>query len=167
MEEERGMEEQREEEERGMEEQREEAARMLQRNWLRHREKDTVMLQSAMRAHLLRHTQLHTQSVQSEPSSDVISPVEEEMEVAMTLIQSVFRGHLARTGLGTESSTVPSQGNNVPVPLPRRNFPTPSAQLEVHHPPTAEVATTMDSDDSDDIIVSPSRPLRRREELLT
>ncbi|XP_046897855.1 IQ domain-containing protein E [Hypomesus transpacificus] len=29
------------------------------------------------------------------------------------------------------------------------------------------VATTMDSDDSDDIIVSPSRPLRRREELLT
>lgn len=42
----------------------------------------------------------------------------------------------------------------------------PAGQTELHCTGESGGATAVDSDDSDDIIVSPSRPLRSREVLL-
>ncbi|XP_071246237.1 IQ domain-containing protein E isoform X1 [Salvelinus alpinus] len=198
-------------------EEKERAARVIQREWLEHRERDTVFVQSAIRGHLLRQSQIahlqdtHTSNLskngQSQRGSDVTSCVEDEELVAVTLIQSVFRGHLTRSALMTESSESPAPPPCGPTPAPRRvpsvpSIHTPSntalpgsdvdedvrelseedpwpvsntlsnrrrltpAQLQLHPPPDSKVAKAMDSEDSDDdIIVSPSRLVGRREEI--
>ncbi|KAM9491916.1 LOW QUALITY PROTEIN: IQ domain-containing protein E [Salvelinus alpinus] len=198
-------------------EEKERAARVIQREWLEHRERDTVFVQSAIRGHLLRQSQIahlqdtHTSTLskngQSQRGSDVTSCVEDEELVAVTLIQSVFRGHLTRSALMTESSESPAPPPCGPTPAPRRvpsvpSIHTPSntalpgsdvdedvrelseedpwpvsntlsnrrrltpAQLQLHPPPDSKVAKAMDSEDSDDdIIVSPSRLVGRREEI--
>ncbi|XP_071765465.2 IQ domain-containing protein E [Centroberyx gerrardi] len=192
---------------------REKAARTIQTNWREHRDRDVVMVQSALRGHLLRETQLkHLQkdtqnkATVAKNRSDVASSADGELDaVALTMIQSAFRGHLARCGLATESSesSVPSPLGNLPTLAPRRapSTYTPSrtgpvslhsndekegeeedpwpgssthssrikltpAQMELHHPADSGGATAVDSDDSDDIIVSPSRPLRTREDII-
>ncbi|TKS68532.1 IQ domain-containing protein E [Collichthys lucidus] len=89
---------------------REKAALVIQTNWREHRNRDIVMLQSALRGHLLRESQLKdllkdTQNKTAEATnrSDVASSVEGEPDVvALTMIQSVFRGHLARCSLAIE-----------------------------------------------------------------
>ncbi|XP_071246240.1 IQ domain-containing protein E isoform X3 [Salvelinus alpinus] len=166
-------------------EEKERAARVIQREWLEHRERNG----------------------QSQRGSDVTSCVEDEELVAVTLIQSVFRGHLTRSALMTESSESPAPPPCGPTPAPRRvpsvpSIHTPSntalpgsdvdedvrelseedpwpvsntlsnrrrltpAQLQLHPPPDSKVAKAMDSEDSDDdIIVSPSRLVGRREEI--
>ncbi|XP_055770886.1 IQ domain-containing protein E-like isoform X4 [Salvelinus fontinalis] len=207
-------------------EEKEKAARVIQREWLEHRERDTVFVQSAIRGHLLRQSQIahlqdtHTSTLskngQSQRGSDVTSCVEDEDLVAVTLIQSVFRGHLTRSALMTESSESPAPPPWGPTPAPPPCGPTPAprrvpsvpsthtpsntalpgsdvdedvtelseedpwpvsntlsnrrrltpAQLQLHPPPDSKVAKAMDSEDSDDdIIVSPSRLLGRREEI--
>ncbi|KAE8300460.1 IQ domain-containing protein E [Larimichthys crocea] len=190
---------------------REEAALVIQTNWREHRNRDIVMLQSALRGHLLRESQLKdllkdTQNKAAEATnrSDVASSVEGEPDaVALTMIQSVFRGHLARCSLAIESSgiSVPSlMESNLPTLVPRRacsahtNSRTGAASLhkedekhgeeedhwlvsstlssrmmpttELHSTAESGGAAAVDSDDSDDIIVSPSRPLRSREVLM-
>ncbi|XP_022594020.1 IQ domain-containing protein E [Seriola dumerili] len=191
---------------------REKAARIIQTNWREHRNRDIVMLQSALRGHLLREAQLkdllkdtHIKAVEAANHSDVASSVGGEMDaVALTMIQSAFRGHLARCSLAIESSgfSVPSpMGNSLPTPVPRRARSTPSRtgaaslhndkkklgdeedlwpvssshasrmtpttdQTELHCTAETGGAAAVDSDDSDDIIVSPSRPLRSREVLI-
>ncbi|XP_059192512.1 IQ domain-containing protein E [Centropristis striata] len=195
-------------------EERERATLVIQKNWREHRNRDTVMLQSALRGHLYREAQLtdlltdtQNKAVESANRSDVASSVEGELDVvALTTIQSAFRGHLARCSHAIESSgfSVPSvTGNNLPTLVPRRSRSThtPSRkgaasphkadekQAEVEEPwlvsstqssrmtPTTDQtelhctaesggAIAVDSDDSDDIIVSPSRPLRSREVLI-
>nr|XP_019958639.1 PREDICTED: IQ domain-containing protein E [Paralichthys olivaceus]XP_019958640.1 PREDICTED: IQ domain-containing protein E [Paralichthys olivaceus] len=202
----------RDEEKRGEKRQhkeRETAARIIQTNWREHRNRDTVMLQSALRGHLFRESQLKNpvkdtqdKTVEATNRSHVASPVGGEMDVvALTMIQSAFRGHLARCSLAVESSgfSVPSPvGNRLPTLVPRRPRSIPSrtgaASLRddetkpgeeedswpvssIHASrmtPTTELhctaesggAAAVDSDDSDDIIVSPSRPLRSREVLI-
>ncbi|XP_038842298.1 IQ domain-containing protein E-like [Salvelinus namaycush] len=252
-------------------EEKERAARVIQREWLEHRERDTVFVQSAIRGHLLRQSQIahlqdtHTSTLskngQSQRGSDVTSCVEDEELVAVTLIQSVFRGHLTRSALMTESSESPAPPPWGPTPAPPPCGPTPApspcgptpapppcgptpapppcgptpapppcgptpapspwgptpaprrvpsvpsthtpsntalpgsdvdedvtelseedpwpvsntlsnrrrltpAQLQLHPPPDSKVAKAMDSEDSDDdIIVSPSRLVGRREEI--
>ncbi|KAL6111000.1 iqce [Pungitius sinensis] len=185
-----------EEEELGTEEkEREKSALVIQRHWRQHSNRDIVMLQSAMRAHLLRDSRLketHNKAVEATIRSEAASSAEGGIDVvALTTIQSSFRGHLARCIHATESSgfSLPSPlGNDVPKPVKRRARSTnpqsttdggqqaeeedpwlvsstrpsrttpPSDQTELHC--TAE---RVDSDDSDDIIVSPSRPRRGRE----
>lgn len=198
-------------------EEKERAARVIQREWLEHRERDTVLIQSAIRGHLLRQSQIahlrdtHTSTLskngQSQRGSDVTSCVEDGELVAVTLIQSVFRGHLTRSGLMTESSEPPAPPPCGPTPAPRRVPSVPSthtpsntalpgsdvdedvtalseedpwpvsnilsnrrrltpAQLQLHPPPDSKVSKAMDSEDSDDdIIVSPSCLVGRREEI--
>ncbi|KAM7009231.1 IQ domain-containing protein E isoform 2-T2 [Tautogolabrus adspersus] len=115
--------------------------------------------------------------------------------VALTKIQSAFRGHLARCEFAKESSefSVPSlPGRDLPILVPRRarsahkpsrtgeekhgeaedpwmdsSKKTPkTVQTELHCTTESGGAAAGDSDDSDDIIVSPSRPMRSREVLL-
>nr|XP_046226830.1 IQ domain-containing protein E [Scatophagus argus] len=197
---------------------REKAALVIQTNWREHRNRDFVMLQSALRGHLLRESQLkdllkHTQnkSVGATNGGDAASPVEGELDVAaLTMMQSAFRGHLTRCSLAIESSgfSVPSlMGNNLPTLVPRRARSTHTAgragaaslhkddekqgeeeeedddpglasgthssrvtpttdQTNLHCTAESGGAAATDSDDSDDIIMSPSRPLRSREVLM-
>ncbi|KAL1004950.1 hypothetical protein UPYG_G00052580 [Umbra pygmaea] len=186
------------------EDHKETAGLLFQTESLEHKDEDIVLVQSSIRGHLLRQQQLahlrdtHSQKRQSERISDVTSCAQTGDElVAVTLIQSVFRGHLTRSELSTERSlysTPPDSVLSSPLPstlkapappgreecvpelseedpwpatttLATRRQPTP-AQLELSPPPGSEVATEMDSDNSDDdIIVSPSRPMKRREEI--
>ncbi|XP_070780262.1 IQ domain-containing protein E [Enoplosus armatus] len=191
-------------------EKKEKAALVIQTNWREHRNRDIVMLQSALRGHLLRESQLkdaQNKAAEATSRSDVATSVEGELDVvALTMIQSAFRGHLARCSLAIESSgfSVPSlMGNNLPTLVPRRarstDMPsrtdaaslhkddekqgeeedpwlvssthssrmTPTTdQTELHCTAESGAAAAVDSDDSDDIIVSPSRPLRSREVLI-
>lgn len=194
---------------------REKAALVIQTNWREHRNRDIVMLQSALRGHLLRESQLkdllkdaQNKAAEATNRSDVASSVDGELDVvSLTMIQSAFRGHLARCSLAIESSgfSVPSpMGNNLPTLVPRRarSTLTPSrtgaaslhrddkkpgeeeepwlvsSAVSSRQTPTPDrterVCATesggdaaADSDDSDDIIVSPSRPLRSREVLIS
>ncbi|XP_023122554.2 IQ domain-containing protein E [Amphiprion ocellaris] len=189
---------------------REKAALVIQKNWRQHRNRDVVMLQSALRGHLLRESQLkdmQNKAVDSSSRSDVASSVGGELDVvALTMIQAAFRGHLARCSLSIESSgfSVPSSmENNLPTLASRRarlahthgrtdaaslsydgekedvqEDPWPvsgtyspkmapaKAQMELHSTAEFGGAAAVDSDDSDDIIVSPSHPLRSREVLI-
>ncbi|XP_038568819.1 IQ domain-containing protein E [Micropterus salmoides] len=186
---------------------REKAAFVIQTNWREHRNRDMVVLQSALRGHLLRESQLkdllkdaQNKAVVATRRTDVASSIEGELDVvALTMIQSAFRGHLARCSLAIESSGFSMPSNNLPTLVPRRarsthtSSRTGAASLhkdnEKHDgeedpwlvsstnssrmtPTTDQTelctaesggATAVDSDDSDDIIVSPSRPLRSRE----
>ncbi|XP_026214848.1 IQ domain-containing protein E isoform X2 [Anabas testudineus] len=192
---------------------REKAANIIQTNWKEHRNRDIVMLQSALRGHLLRESQLkdllkdtHHKGVGATNRSDVASSGEGEVDVvALTMIQSTFRGHIARCSLAVASpeSSVPSpMENSLPTMAPRRarskhtpnqtgsaslhnnekkqgdeepwhvssthenRIKSSTDQTSLHNAPEFGAAAAVDSDDSDDIIVSPSRPLRSREALL-
>ncbi|XP_035993319.1 IQ domain-containing protein E isoform X3 [Fundulus heteroclitus] len=184
----------------------EKAALIIQTNWRQHRQRqDIVMFQSVMRGHLFRDSWL----------KDLLKSTENKSEVslngrnsggggldaaALTLIQSAFRGHLARCSLAIKSSgfAVPSPAENyAPAPAPGRAGLTDapsrkgSASLSKNakneenlHPDSSthvssrshtqaqrELRSTAEldageSDDSDDIVVSPSRPLRSREALI-
>ncbi|XP_041640378.1 IQ domain-containing protein E isoform X2 [Cheilinus undulatus] len=197
------------------EEKRQKAALVIQANWKEHRRRDIVMLQSAIRSHLFREAQLKNllkdaqkKAEEALSCGDVKSYTEGEPDaVALTLIQSAFRGHLVRHKFATESSgfsVPPLMGNDLPRLVPRRArsahkpsragdaslskgdekqgdtedpllvFSTDSSrktpitdQTELHCTTESGGATAGDSDDSDDIIVSPSRPMRRREVLLS
>ncbi|XP_022064628.2 IQ domain-containing protein E [Acanthochromis polyacanthus] len=186
------------------------AALVIQTNWRQHRNGDIVMLQSALRGHLLRESQLkdmQNKAVDSSSRSDVASSAGGELDVvALTMMQSAFRGHLARCSLTIESSgfSVPSSTeNNLSTLASRRarlahmhgrtgaaslsndgekedaqEDPWPvsgtyspkmapaKAQMELRSTAEFGGAAAVDSDDSDDIIVSPSRPLRSREVLI-
>ncbi|XP_008301468.1 IQ domain-containing protein E [Stegastes partitus] len=193
---------------------REKAALIIQTNWREHRNRDIVMLQAALRGHLLRESQLkdllkdvQKKAVDSSNCSDAASSIGGELDVvALTMIQAAFRGHLARCSLAIESSgfSVPSSmESNAPTLAPRRarlahtRGRTAAASLSndgekedvqedlwpvsgTHSPTMAPAkaqteprcaaefggAAAVESDDSDDIIVSPSRPLRSREVLI-
>ncbi|XP_064818389.1 IQ domain-containing protein E-like isoform X2 [Oncorhynchus masou masou] len=207
-----GREEKEREEREEQNQEKERAARVIQREWLEHRDRDTVLVQSAIRGHLLRQSQIahlrdtHTSTLSKNGQSQRGSVQDGEL-VAVTLIQSVFRGHLTRSALMTESSESPASPPCGPTPAPRRVPSVPSthtpsntalpgsdvdedvtelseedpwpvsntlsnrrrltpAQLQLHPPPDSKVAKAMDSEDSDDdIIVSPSRLVGRREEI--
>eukprot|EP00066_Takifugu_rubripes_P021857 XP_011611123.1 PREDICTED: IQ domain-containing protein E isoform X1 [Takifugu rubripes] len=154
---------------------REGASVVIQRNWREHRERDMAMLQSAFRGHLsrealLKHLLEDLQNKTVEATNT--NTVEGQLDgVTLTLIQSAFRGHLARC-----TPEMKSFGSSVP-PLMGNASPVQRGAQSVHHADrtdqmelrtTAESsgAAALDSDDSDDIIVSPSRPLRSREVLM-
>ncbi|XP_017282879.1 IQ domain-containing protein E [Kryptolebias marmoratus] len=190
---------------------REKAALIIQTNWRQHRQRDIVMLQSVLRGHVFRESQLKVlvKDAQNKPTdssncNDAANPVGGELEVALTMIQSAFRGHLARCSSAIKSSgfAVPSPvENSQPALVPRRAGLTHThtgteslssnaekdlkqedlwpvsrtsvsrmshtrAQRELRSTAEFDADAAADSDDSDDIIVSPSRPLRSREVLM-
>uniref|UniRef100_A0A8C2W8G2 IQ domain-containing protein E n=2 Tax=Cyclopterus lumpus TaxID=8103 RepID=A0A8C2W8G2_CYCLU len=165
-------------EEEELKKEREKSALVIQTNWREHRNRDIVQLQSALRAHLLRESQLkdllretRNKAVEATNRSDAASSAGGDFDaVALTMVQSAFRGHLARCSRAIESSgfSVPSlMGNNVPTLAARRarstHTPSTTDQTELRCTAESGGAAGVESDDSDDIIVSPSRPLRSRE----
>ncbi|KAM9792298.1 IQ domain-containing protein E [Neosynchiropus ocellatus] len=137
---------------------RDEAARVVQRNWRKHRTRAVVKLQSAFRAHLYRESALRllrrdAQARSHHSDSSVGGPD----DVAVTMMQSAFRGHVARCRL-VERAT-PS-GDRSPAPALTRPDVTQGRTVRAEPPCSPdETAEAADSDDSDDIIVSPSRPM--------
>ncbi|XP_008402709.1 IQ domain-containing protein E isoform X2 [Poecilia reticulata] len=179
----------------------EKAALIIQTNWRQHRQRDIVMLQSVIRSHFFRHSWLKDFLKNTEQKSEVSLNSKTSgggLDVAaLTLIQSAFRGHLARCSIAIKSSgfAVPSPAENCPPALvPGRAGLTDSprskgsaslsknAEKEEDHHPVAnrqqaqaqqelfsaevDADAVVESDDSDDIVVSPSRPLRNREVLM-
>ncbi|KAG5278473.1 hypothetical protein AALO_G00099370 [Alosa alosa] len=225
---------------------RDQAAKVIQTHWHAHRIRDIVLIQSALRSHLSRQKHLltlreqasatHSNNTQSNQSQDGGPGVRrpstsrdglEEEEV--TLLQSVFRGHLRRcthiadraavereagaavkgtlppplSSLSSSSSSS-SSSSVTPAAAASSVIHTPAAQhscrpqpegsedeeieeeiaeedadddYSSHNasskPPKITVESDQkqaggncDSDDSDDIIVSPSRPMGRRMSLL-
>ncbi|XP_041132941.1 IQ domain-containing protein E [Polyodon spathula] len=234
------------------------AARTIQKYWHQHKDKnesegsdeDTVVIQSALRGHLTRQKQLtslkdleehkpfKSQHAVRSSSAHSLSPADEDGDEAVTLLQSAFRGHLARSGQlssrSSDSNVVHGSGRNsprkspvssrkqsiVPSPAPRsRPTQTPCKNptgsgllkaaaisddeeieedltvvtgdedeeeletkgLKMHATPSnrrlspaqssqsqskailVQPSKDDDSEDSDDIIVSPSRPVRRKD----
>ncbi|XP_024115635.1 IQ domain-containing protein E [Oryzias melastigma] len=140
----------------------EEAAAVIQANWRRHKQRDAVMLQSALRGHLMRAAQLKNLLRDNSKAGR-----ERNHEAdSVTVIQAAFKGHLARTlAMKSPGPAVPSSAETKaradfsrPVKPVLKDLQ-PAAAFD-HDPPT-------DSDDSDDIIVSPSRPMRSRNVLMT
>uniref|UniRef100_A0A096M1B1 IQ motif containing E n=1 Tax=Poecilia formosa TaxID=48698 RepID=A0A096M1B1_POEFO len=227
----------------------EKAALVIQTNWRQHRQRvgntshDIVILQSVIRSHLFRHSWLKD-FLKNTEKKVIIFFFQSEVSLnsktsgggldvaALTLIQSAFRGHLARCSIATENcppalvpgraglTDSPRSKGEVPISIVKKIFcPTESwARLglqqaiypdsrkyfsghatvnlsgsaslsknaekeEDHHPVSsrqqaqgsqqellfsAEVDADagVESDDSDEIVVSPSRPLRNREVLM-
>ncbi|XP_027872093.1 IQ domain-containing protein E isoform X1 [Xiphophorus couchianus] len=180
----------------------EKAALIIQRNWRQHRQRDIVMLQSVIRSHLFRDSWLKDFLKNTEKKSEVSLNSKTSggrLDVAaLTLIQSAFRGHLARCRIAIKSSgfAVPSPTENCPpAPVPGSAGLTDSprrkgsaslskntekdedlhpvscrqqaqAQQELLFSAEVDADAVVESDDSDDIVVSPSRPLRNREVLM-
>ncbi|XP_014829847.1 PREDICTED: IQ domain-containing protein E isoform X3 [Poecilia mexicana] len=180
----------------------EKAALIIQTNWRQHRQRDIVILQSVIRSHLFRHSWLKDFLKNTEKKSEVSLNSKTSgggLDVAaLTLIQSAFRGHLARCSIAIKSSgfAVPSPAENCPPALvpgragltdsPRSkgsaslsknaekeedNHPVSSrqqaqAQQELLFSAEVDADAVVESDDSDEIVVSPSRPLRNREVLM-
>ncbi|XP_052438435.1 IQ domain-containing protein E isoform X1 [Carassius gibelio] len=160
------------------------AAKIIQTHWRSHRTQDLVLLQSCLRGHLIRQRQLDGQR-QADPRTVPVSMSQSGMnsqavqEEEVTLLQSVFRAHLKRSTLAmdrvsalTHSSSSTHQKKpylSSSPPLLHRGSSqamftnrTQTSDLKIHqHPPGNEIPKTIDSDDSDDIIVSPSKPLRK------
>ncbi|KAM4584526.1 IQ domain-containing protein E isoform 2-T2 [Odontesthes bonariensis] len=187
---------------------REKAALIIQTNWRQHRQMDIVTLQSVLRGHLLRESKLkdllkHTQNkaVKSFKHTNVADSDGGELDaVAVTMMQSAFRGHLARRSLAVKSSgfAVPSPVESSPrkaglAPNPGETcvaslcndaeeetgqdlwlisqthdsrMTNTKAQTKLGSTAEFDRDAAVDSDDSDGIIVSPSRPLRSREVLM-
>lgn len=118
------------------------AARTIQKYWHQYKDKneaedsdeDTVVIQSALRGHLTRQKQLtglkdfeerkpfkSPRAVRSS-SAHSLSPADEDGDEAVTLLQSAFRGHLARSGQlssrSSDSNVVHGSGRNSPRKSP-------------------------------------------------
>nr|XP_023670656.1 IQ domain-containing protein E isoform X1 [Paramormyrops kingsleyae] len=195
------------------------SAKSVQQRWQQHGLEDVILIQSAMRGHLTRQKSLNAKNHECKPSNFKSPQAECSDSVdtrhisdgapddVVVLLQSVFRGHLARSSLkatrptenpaalsalrwdskstqkykskahavravvgsdeeieedvpdvSTEEKQGVTESSVYYSSLRRKQGP---AQLDLH--PAAESAKAGDSDDSDDIIISPSRPLRRRD----
>ncbi|XP_052400850.1 IQ domain-containing protein E isoform X3 [Carassius gibelio] len=165
------------------------AAKIIQTHWRSHRLQDLVLLQSCLRGHLTRQRQLDGQS-QADPKTIPVAMIQSDMnaqavqEEEVTLLQSVFRAHLKRSMLTTDRASAVTQSASslhqkklhlcTPPLLPRGCSQAVSANkiqtsdLKIHQQQQSnKISNTVDSDDSDDIIVSPSKPLRKREKCLS
>ncbi|XP_059409677.1 IQ domain-containing protein E-like isoform X3 [Carassius carassius] len=165
------------------------AAKIIQTHWRSHRLQDLVLLQSCLRGHLTRQRQLDGQS-QADPKAIHVAMIQSDMnaqaaqEEEVTLLQSVFRAHLKRSTLTTDRASAVTQSASsihqkklhlsTPPLLPRGCSQAVSANkiqtsdLKIHQQQQSnKISNTVGSDDSDDIIVSPSKPLRKREKCLS
>lgn len=153
------------------------AAEIIQKHWRSHRKRDLVLLQSCLRGHLIRQRHLEGQK-QADPGT-VLAAMSQSgkstqavQEEEVTLLQSVFRAHLKRSTTKTDrAQSVSSIHHKKQYVLPAGSSQavftskTQSSGVKIHQQePATENPKSVDSDDSDDIIVSPSRPLRKREQ---
>uniref|UniRef100_A0A8D0XZ75 IQ domain-containing protein E n=1 Tax=Sus scrofa TaxID=9823 RepID=A0A8D0XZ75_PIG len=171
------------------------AARVLQSRWKRYQrqkkkaalDEAAVVLQAAFRGHLARVKLLSSRACGSEPPSvpspprqdpprplvpspDVQAGGDPGQEEAITIIQSVFRAHLARarhsaagprttTATFTERSAWTLQDEPSAPPFPEASpEPPPPGQPPAGPPPAAE---EVNSDDSDEIVLAVPLPAKR------
>uniref|UniRef100_A0A8D0TVF0 IQ domain-containing protein E n=1 Tax=Sus scrofa TaxID=9823 RepID=A0A8D0TVF0_PIG len=168
-------------------ERRDAAARVLQSRWKRYQRQAAVVLQAAFRGHLARVKLLSSRVCGSEPPSvpspprqdpprplvpspDVQAGGDPGQEEAITIIQSVFRAHLARarhsaagprtaTATFTERSAWTLQDEPSAPPFPEASpEPPPPGQPPAGPPPAAE---EVNSDDSDEIVLAVPLPAKR------
>uniref|UniRef100_A0A8D0MM70 IQ domain-containing protein E n=1 Tax=Sus scrofa TaxID=9823 RepID=A0A8D0MM70_PIG len=176
-------------------ERRDAAARVLQSRWKRYQrqkkkaalDEAAVVLQAAFRGHLARVKLLSSRVCGSEPPSvpspprqdpprplvpspDVQAGGDPGQEEAITIIQSVFRAHLARarhsaagprtaTATFTERSAWTLQDEPSAPPFPEASpEPPPPGQPPAGPPPAAE---EVNSDDSDEIVLAVPLPAKR------
>ncbi|XP_075869794.1 IQ domain-containing protein E isoform X2 [Nelusetta ayraudi] len=180
----------------GGEEMRDTAASVIQRRWREHRERDVVLLQWVLRGHLVRASQLSDLRKDSQdktaPAAGAAGDGELDDDVAVTAVQSALRGHLTRCSLTIERNPWVSNRARSAQPASRTGLHQDSKkQWKAEHPRLTSIinssrtspkaseqtklqsvdepgrAAGVDSDDSDDVIVSPSRPVRRREVLIS
>ncbi|XP_016097005.1 IQ domain-containing protein E-like [Sinocyclocheilus grahami] len=159
------------------------AAKIIQTHWRSHRTRDLVLLQSCLRGHLIRQRQLDGQR-QADPRTVPVAMSQSGMntravqEEEVTLLQSAFRAHLKRSTLTMDRVSAVTQSvsskhqkklclSKLELSLLIRDkyhvLSSHSKNLKIHqHQPGNEIPKTIDSDDSDDIIVSPSKPLRKK-----
>ncbi|KAF3852581.1 hypothetical protein F7725_005936 [Dissostichus mawsoni] len=121
------------------EKEREKATLVIQTHWREHRNRDTAMLQSALRGHLCREKQLKDllKDAQKKATnrSYAASSVEGELDVVtLTMVQSAFRGHLARCSHAIESS-----GVSVPSPMGNTYPPWYQEKFAQHTKPAEQV----------------------------
>ncbi|KAM4892004.1 IQ domain-containing protein E [Sylvia borin] len=171
----------------------EQAAKVIQRYWKMYKTKKekialdeaVVVLQAAFRGHLSRQKMLldvRVPDAESPTEDSCLSSMSDslsfssdckERDEIVTFIQSIFRAHLARTGLLQERPSVPSapsgeadpavyipekkpgsaalQRPSVPTsPLPGRCCSAPCVPLDEAHSDDSE-----DEDDDDDVVVVP------------
>uniref|UniRef100_A0A8D1LVN9 IQ domain-containing protein E n=1 Tax=Sus scrofa TaxID=9823 RepID=A0A8D1LVN9_PIG len=171
------------------------AARVLQSRWKMYQrqkkkaalDEAAVVLQAAFRGHLARVKLLSSRACSSEPPSvpspprqdpprplvpspDVQAGGDPGQEEAITIIQSVFRAHLARarhsaagprttTATFTERSAWTLQDEPSAPPFPEASpEPPPPGQPPAGPPPAAE---EVNSDDSDEIVLAVPLPAKR------
>uniref|UniRef100_W5M031 IQ motif containing E n=1 Tax=Lepisosteus oculatus TaxID=7918 RepID=W5M031_LEPOC len=161
-------------------EKQEEAARTIQKHWHSYKNRAAILIQSVLRGHLNREKQLadlKAAQINKPLSFENKSPhVNKKMsshsldngdEQAVILLQSAFRGHLARCGQldsRQNESCIHKyifHSTNVIYFFPPETY-SKARKLNQHLTAAAPAQTSKggDSDDSDDIIVSPSRPMR-------
>ncbi|KAG9349821.1 hypothetical protein JZ751_026174 [Albula glossodonta] len=131
-----------------------------------------TLLQSALRGHLAR---LRLAPNSDSPKTEISAPTPAPRRTsAIPHYQSSTRGVCNATGSGEEEieedipgvTGIDADENLCSTDalfhgsLGRKAAP---AHLDLHQPTEAETAKAGDSDDSDDIIVSPSRPVRRKD----
>ncbi|CAB1441900.1 unnamed protein product [Pleuronectes platessa] len=169
-------------------EERETAASIIPTNLREHSNRDTVMLQSALRGHLVRESQLKNllkeiqdKTVDAASRSDAASPVGGDMDQraqgSLCLLQwETGCPHWSREDLDqylAEQVPRPATTMKRSRVMKRTRRSSLTFTPPGRRPPQSSIsqlesggAAAVDSDDSDDIIVSPSRPLRSREVLM-
>uniref|UniRef100_A0A8C3WWK2 IQ motif containing E n=1 Tax=Catagonus wagneri TaxID=51154 RepID=A0A8C3WWK2_9CETA len=162
------------------------AAGVLQSGWRVYQRQAAVVLQAAFRGHLARAKLWSSRECGSEPRSApspprqnpalplVPSPAAQargdpEQEEAITIIQSVFRAHLARarhSAAGQRTATAAFTGRSAWTSLDEPAAPAflaaspepPARRQQPEAPPPAE---DVNSDDSDEIVLALSLPAKK------
>ncbi|XP_057187643.1 IQ domain-containing protein E isoform X2 [Triplophysa rosa] len=126
-------------------------------------EKEVTLLQSVFRAHIKRSTlRMERPSTETESLSSAHRKKQHLSAPPLLSISSsdaAFRNKMQTSGGAQNGEKIIEDLNPASIASDERKI--------LQQPSATEIPQTVDSDDSDDIIMSPSRPLRKRESLFS